>query len=318
MSVLYLREEEVEGLLPMPDALAAVERAFLALGTGEAVNEPRRRVPLPHALLSVMPAGWASRGYLGFKYYTLGTQGIRFWVHLLDAETGGLLAILEADRLGQRRTGAASGIAAKSLSRGDASTVGILGTGWQAESQLEALCLVRPIRHIRCYGRTASRRLEFAKTMTSRLGVDVKATDSPRSAVERADIVVAATSSDNPVIQGVWLAPGCHVNAVGANRIAARELDDDVIRRCALITVDSIEQAELEAGDLVRPIQAQILGWDHVHELSEVVAGKIRGRSADDDITLFKSLGIGIEDIAAGALVYERARERKIGQALPM
>src|SRR5919198_1024647 len=251
MSVLYLREEEVEGLLSMPDALAAVERAFLALGTGEAVNEPRRRILLPHASLSVMPAGWASRGYLGFKYYTLRSQGIRFRVHLLDAETGALLAILEADRLGQRRTGAASGIATKFLSRADSSAVGILGTGWQAESQLEALCLVRPIRQIRCYSRNASHRQEFAKTMSSRLGVDVKAADSAKSTVEKADIVVAATSSDDPVIQGAWLSPGCHLNAVGANRIGARELDDDLIRRSSLITVDSIEQAKLEAGDLV-------------------------------------------------------------------
>jgi alanine dehydrogenase len=318
VSVLYLREEDVRTLLSMSDALTAVERAFRALGTGEAVNEPRRRVQLPRSVLNVMPAGWAERGYFGFKYYTFGREGIRFWVHLLDANTGSLLAVMEANRLGQQRTGAASGVATKFLARVDASTVGIIGTGWQAESQLEAICSVRSIRRIRCYGRDRSRRLAFAKTMASRLGVDVLAADTPIETVQQADIAVAATDSPKPVILGKWLRPGAHVNAMGANRIQARELDDDVIRRSAHITVDSVEQAKLEAGDLVQPIEEGLLRWDRVHELGDVVAGKVPGRAADQDITLFKSLGVAIEDIAAGAFVYERAREERIGTELPL
>jgi ornithine cyclodeaminase/alanine dehydrogenase len=318
MSVLYLREEEVRGVFSMRDALTAVERAFQALGTGEAKNEPRRRVQLPHSMLNVMPAAWVSRGYFGFKYYTVGSQGIRFWFHLLDANTGALLAVMQADRLGQQRTGAATGIATKFLSRADSATVGIVGTGWQAESQLEALSAVRPIRRIRCFGRDGSRRLSFAKTMSSRLGIDVLAADSAKEAVQDADIVVAATTSSSPVIVGKWLRPGTHVNAMGANRIDARELDDDVIRRSALITVDSVEQAKLEAGDLVQPIEKGLLTWRKVRDLSDVVSGKIRGRKADDEITVFKSLGIAIEDVAAGSMVYERARKEHIGTELPL
>jgi alanine dehydrogenase len=318
MSVLYLREEDVRALLSMPDALAAVEQAFQALGTGEAKNEPRRRIQLPHSMLNVMPAGWASRGYLGFKYYTVGSQGIRFWVHLLDAKTGGLLAMMQADRLGQQRTGAASGVATKFLSRADSSTVGIVGTGWQAESQLEAICAVRPIRRIRCYGRDPSRRRAFAKTMSTRLGIDVHAADSAKAAVQHADVVVAATPSSNPVILGKWLGPGTHVNAMGANRIDARELDDDVIRRSTLITVDSVEQAKLEAGDLVQPVQKGLLTWKKIREISDVVLGKVGGRKADEEITLFKSLGIGIEDLAAGSVVYEKARKEHMGLELPL
>jgi ornithine cyclodeaminase/alanine dehydrogenase len=318
MSVLYLREEEIQGLFSMRDALTVVERAFQALGTGEAKNELRRRIQLPHSTLNVMLAGWASRGYLGFKYYTVGSQGIRFWVHLLDANTGGLLAVMQANRLGQQRTGAATGIATKFLSRADSATVGIVGTGWQAESQLEALCGVRPIRRIRCFGRDRSRRTAFAKTMSSRLGIDVLAADSAKEAVQDTDIVVAATVSSEPVILGKWLQPGTHVNAMGANRIEARELDDDVIRRSALITVDSVEQAKLEAGDLLQPVEKGLLTWRKVREISDVVSGKVRARKADDEITLFKSLGISIEDVAAAALVYERARDEHIGTELPL
>jgi ornithine cyclodeaminase/alanine dehydrogenase-like protein (mu-crystallin family) len=318
MSVLYLREEDVQVLLSMHDALVAVERAFQALGTGDAINGPRRRIQLPHSMLNVMPAGWAARGYLGFKYYTVGSQGIRFWVHLLDANTGALLAVMQANRLGQQRTGAASGVATKFLSRADSSSVGIIGTGWQAESQLEAVCGVRPIRRVRCYSRDRARRLTFAKAMSSRLGIDVAAADSAKEAVQKAEVVVAATVSSDPVVLGKWLEPGTHVNAMGANRIEARELDDDAIRRSTLLTVDSVEQAKLEAGDLVQPIEKGLLSWERVREICDVVSGKGRGRTADDEITVFKSLGIAIEDVAAAALVYEKAREEHVGMELPL
>jgi ornithine cyclodeaminase/alanine dehydrogenase len=318
MSVLYLREEDVQVLLSMSDALVGVEQAFRALGTGEARNEPRRRVQLPHSMLNVMSAGWGSRGYLGFKYYTVGSQGIRFWFNLLDATTGALLAVMQADRLGQQRTGAATGVATKFLSRADSTTIGIVGTGWQAESQLEALAAVRPIRRIRCYSRSRARRLSFANKMSSRLGIDVLAADSAKEAVRDADIAVAATASSDPVILGEWLRPGSHVNAMGSNRIEARELDDGVIRRSTMITVDSLEQAKMEAGDLVQPIKKGLLTWRRVREIGDVVSGKIRGRKADDEITLFKSLGVAIEDVAVGSIVYERAREERIGTELPL
>lgn len=317
MCVLYLREEDIQPLLSMPDALDEVERALRALGTGEATNEPRRRIHLPSSLLSIMPAGWAVRGYYGFKYYTIGREGVRFWLHLFDANTGALLAVMQANRLGQQRTGAASGVATKFLSRADSETVGIIGTGWQAQSQLEALCAIRPIRRIRCYGRDRSRRLAFAQTMASRLGVDVIPAGSAEESVRKADVIVAATDSHDPVILGKWLEPGSHVNAMGANRIEARELDDELIRRSTLITVDSIEQAKIEAGDLAQPIEDGLLRWESVREISDVVSGKTSGRRSNDEITVFKSLGIAIEDIAVGALVYERAREARLGTQLP-
>jgi ornithine cyclodeaminase/alanine dehydrogenase-like protein (mu-crystallin family) len=318
MATLFLTEEEVEGLLPMRDALPAVEEALRALGRGEAVNGPRQRVKLPGTVLHVMAAGWPERGYLGFKYYTATRKGVRFWFHLVDGNTGELVAIMEADRLGQQRTGATSGVATKYLAREDASVAGIVGTGWQAESQLMGVCAVRPIRHVRCYSRDASHRKTFARKMSPQLHLDVTPAASAEEAIRDADVVVAATTAKDPVVRGEWLKPGCHVNAIGANRAEVREADDEAIRRSTFIAVDSKEQAQAEGGDLIEPVAHGILSWDRVRELGDVVAGKARGRVRSEDITLFKSLGIAIEDVAVGALVYERARDRGIGRTIPL
>ena len=316
--MLHLTEGDVAQLLTMKDALREVEAALRDLGEGKAENLPRQRVRGPHALLNVMPASWPSRGYYGFKYYSISRESVHFWFHLFDAKSGELLAVMQASRLGQQRTGAASGIATKFLARSEASEAALLGTGWQAESQLEALCAVRPITHIRCYSRERALRQAFAERMTKSLGVDVAAAESPEAAVRQAEIVITATNSKDPVVRGEWLEPGVHLNAMGGNHIEARELDDAAIQRCTFIMADSIEQARLEAGDLVDPISRGLLRWDQVHELAEVVAGKSKGRRMAGDTTLFKSLGLAIEDVAVGSLIYERAREQKIGTEIAL
>ncbi len=318
MPALLLTEKDVEGLLRMEEALGAVEEGLRALGRGEATNHPRQRVGTRQTTVNVMLASWPTRGYSGFKYYTTSRGGIRFWVHLFDIATGELVAVIQADRLGQQRTGAASGVATKYLARPDASTVGIVGTGWQAESQLEAVCAVRSIRRIRCYGRNEARREGFAKKMSSLLGVIVQAAASAEHAIRDADVAIAATNAPRPVIHGDWLRTGCHINAIGANRLETRELDDAVVRRCAFVATDSIEQAKQEGGDLVEPMKRGLITWDRVHEISEVVAGKVLGRTKADDITLFKSHGIAIEDVAVAALVYERARDGGIGESISL
>src|SRR6058998_3833411 len=318
MPALLLTEKDVESLLRMEDALGAVEEGLGALGRGEATNRPRQRVGTRETAVNVMLASWPARGIAGFKYYTASRAGIRFWVHLFDLANGELVAVIQADRLGQQRTGAASGVATKYLARSDASTVGIVGTGWQAESQLEAVCAVRSIRRIRCYGRDKARREAFAKKMASLLGVTVDAAGWPEEAIREADIAIAATNAPRPVVQGEWLRSGCHINAIGANRLETRELDDAAVRRCAFVATDSIEQAREESGDLVEPMKRGLITWDRVHEISEVVAGKVRGRTKADDITLFKSHGIAIEDVAVAALVYERARYRGIGRSVSL
>lgn len=318
MPALLISEKEVEGLLRMEDALGAVEAGLRALGRDEATNRPRQRVGTRRAAVNVMLASWPARGYAGFKYYTTSSTGIRFWVHLFDIATGELIAVIQADRLGQQRTGAASGVATKYLARSDASTVGIVGTGWQAESQLEAVCAVRSIRRICCFGRDKAHRESFAKKMSSVLGVSVEAVGSAEEAIRDADITIAATNAPQAVIHGDWLRAGCHINAIGANRLETRELDDAAIGRCSFVATDSIEQAKEESGDLIEPMKRGLITWDRVHEISEVVAGRVAGRTKADDITLFKSHGIAIEDVAVAALAYERARDRGVGKSVSL
>lgn len=316
--MLYLTEQDVDRLLPMDDALREVEAALRDLGEGKAENRPRQRVRGAHSILNVMPASWPRRGTMGFKEYVVSRGGARFWFHLFDATTGTPLALMQANRLGQRRTGAASGVATKFLARPDAATVGIVGAGWQAESQLEALCRVRGIREVRCFSREASRRHSFAERMTKLLGIDVRATASARETIQGADIAVTVTDAEKPIVSGDWLDPGVHINAVGANRLGSRELDVEVIRRCTFIATDSVEQARMEAGDLAQPAAGGVLDWKDVHELGEVVSGKVRGRRKPKDVTLFKSLGLALEDVAVGSLVYERARKEGIGTEIPI
>jgi len=312
--MLYLTEQDVERLLTMKDALREVEAALREMGEGRAENRPRQRVRAGGGMLSVMAAGLDSRGYYGFKYYTIAKSSVRFWFHLFDARSGELVAVLQADRLGQRRTGAASGIATKYLARQDATNVGIVGTGWQAESQVEAMAGVRSLEEVRCFGRDPGRRKEFATKMTARLGVPVRDVESGELAVRGADIVITATDAREPVVRGEWLAEGTHVNAMGSNRSDAREIDDTTIARSTSILCDSLEQAKTEAGDLILPVSRGILRWEQIHELGELVAGRIKGRTRAEDVTLFKSLGIALEDVAVGSYVYEKARKEGLGR----
>lgn len=315
---LYLTEDQVTQLITMPGAMRAVEDAFRDLGQGNAINRSRQRVRAPNGTMHVMPAGIPGGGYLGLKYYSGFRPKTRFWFHLLDANNGDLLCVMQADRLGQQRTGAASGVATKFLAREDASSVGIIGTGWQAASQLEALAVTRKLRVAKCYSRDEARRKKFAKEMGAKLGIIVRDVDTARDAVRDADIIVTATSSRDPVLLGEWLAPGTHINAVGSNRADAREIDDAVINRSNFVCVDSADQSKIESGDLILPIEHGLLTWDRVNELGDVLAGKVKGRVNREDVTLFKSIGIALEDVAVGAWVYERACEQGVGKQIEL
>ncbi len=312
--MLYLTEDEVDRLLLMDDAIHEVEAALRDLDAGKAENRPRQRVRGDHAILNVMAASWPSRGYFGYKEYTVSRAGALFRFHLFDGDSGEPLALLEANRMGQRRTGAASGVATKFLARRDAAVVGLVGTGWQAESQLEAMCAVRPVTAVRCSSRDLGHRVAFAQRWSKSLGIDVTAVDSGERAIRGADIVIAATTASTPVVQGEWLQTGVHVNAMGANHLDARELDDEALRRSTLIVADSAEQARLESGDLTQAVRDGIMGWDRVHELSAVVSGRLPGRESPEDRTLFKSLGIALEDVAVASWLYERAQRERVGK----
>ena len=314
MAILYLTEEEVGRLVTMDLALEAVAAAFRKLGCDEAENVPRRRCQTDQVMLHVLPAAAKTLGAIGFKAYTTSKQGVRFHVTLFDPKTGAMSAVLEADLLGQFRTGAASGIATKKLARADASTVGCIGTGKQARTQLLAICKVRKLKSIRVYGRDAESRKAFATTLASETGVEVIPVETAEAAVKGQDIIVTATSAREPVLFGAWLAEGSHVNLIGSNFLTKAEADVEVFRRATLVTVDSKEQARLEAGDFVAPVREGVLQWSGLYEIAPVLVGKYPGRASPQDITIFKSLGLGIEDVALAVKIVDLARQRGMGR----
>jgi ornithine cyclodeaminase/alanine dehydrogenase-like protein (mu-crystallin family) len=305
--MLLLTEKDIRELFPMQRALECLTASFRAQHTGRATNRPRQRIFLPEVSLHYMAAGYADERLLGMKIYTASSQALRFLVLLYDGESGDLLAALEADHLGRIRTGAASGVATRYLARPDAARVGVIGTGRQARTQLQAVASVRKLEAARAYGRDPARRESFAREMTEVLGVPVQAVDAPEAAARFGEIIITATSSREPVVKGAWISSGAHVNAIGANMLNRRELDDEALARADLIAVDSIEQARQEAGDLVQGLNAIRGGWEGIVELHEVVAGAHAGRKSHDEITIFKSSGIALWDVAAAASIYREA-----------
>jgi alanine dehydrogenase len=310
---LILTETEVDDLLDMPSTLEAVESVLRARAEGRATNRARRRVALPKSGLNFMAAGAPEIGALGLKAYSVARTGARFYTMLFDPEGGELLSIMQSDKLGQMRTGAASGVATKYLAREDANTLGLYGAGWQAESQLEAIAAVRDLERVIVYSRREESRKLFAEKMGERLGMEIETTHAADEPAAQ-DIVVTATSSREPVLLGEWLRPGAHVNAAGSNFLFKSEIDREVVRRASFVCVDSREELGLEAGDLVQPLETGLILPEAVYELGQVIAGQVEGRRGPGDITLFASQGLALEDIAAARVVYDRAVERDVGR----
>jgi alanine dehydrogenase len=307
---LYLTEAEVEQLVTPADAIAAVEACFLRLARGEVVNRPRYRQKADGGALAVMSAVDEELRLAGAKTYIAVPAGTTYAVTLFGLDSGALVGVIEADRLGQLRTGAASAVAAKHLAREGTTSLGIIGCGWQAESQVRCIREAVPtIERVVAYCRTEESLRRFCRTFEAEAG------ESHRDPAEQ-DIVVTATSAPDPVLRGEWLRPGALVCAMGANRPSARELDNLVLERAAFVCCDSIDQAQLESGDLIEPVEQGILDWLEVHELQDVVAGELHGRQSDDDVVLFKSNGLAAWDVAAAALALERAREQGVGREL--
>ncbi|HEY0702073.1 MAG TPA: ornithine cyclodeaminase family protein [Candidatus Acidoferrales bacterium] len=316
---LFLTESDVKSILTMPLTLEAVENSFLRLATGEAILHPRARLHLPgKSFLHYMAAADSTSGYMGLKIYTSAKAGLRFLILLFSVESGELLAQIEADYVGQMRTGAASGFATRLLARADAKTIGIIGTGLQARTQLEAITQVRQIESIKVFGRDQQRREKFAADMSAKLSVPVTAVATAEEAVRDQDIVVTSTTATNPVVEGRWLTAGSHLNAIGANFPQKRELDAETIRRCDVIVADSREQSKIESGDLIQMYADDHRRWTAVIDLADIASGKIPGRTKDDQITLFKSNGIATEDIVVAGKIYELAKERGAGKNINM
>lgn len=289
--MFYFTESDVQELLPVAEAIRLMRLSFEALAQGRALNQPRRRLILESGSVLHSMAG-AVGNYFGTKFYSTNPRyGAHFYFFLYDAKTARPLAMMEANYLGQIRTGAASGYATDLLANPQAATLAIIGSGFQARTQLEAIRAVRPIRHVRVWSRSEEKRRKFAEECS------VSASNTAEDAVRGADVVVTATNAKDPVLEGGWISDGTLVNAMGSNVANRRELPADLVKRAGLVAVDSIEQARIEAGDLILAES-----WDNVVELQNV-----KPRYDPNRVTIFKSIGLGVEDVAAGAFIYERA-----------
>ncbi len=314
---LYLTELDVRRLVTIEDAIATLEQAFATWSDPTTINLPRQRARAGAGTFNLMGAAWGQKQLFGLKAYFGGGNGARYHVLLYSAADGTLQAMIEADNLGQMRTGAATGLATKLLANPTARVLGIIGAGRQAFAQVAAVCAVRPIEDIAVYSRTVEHRESFAHELERRLKVAARAAPSAEAAVGNADVAVTITKSAEPVLRANWLKSGVHVNAAGANAAARREVDAETVLRSTVRATDHIDQARLEAGEYRDLVSAGRLHWRDIVELGDVVAGKAHGRNGPADITLFKSLGIALEDVAFADLIVRRAREQGIGKPMP-
>ena len=307
---LYLTELDVANLLSPADAVEAIEACFLRMAGGAVENRPRYRLRLEGGALAVMAASDLELGYAGAKVYAGFRDGARFAVLLFRADSPELVAVLEADKLGQLRTGAASGVAAKHLAKSGARSLGVIGCGWQAQSQIAAIRAALPdLERVVAYCRTEERLRAFSQEQGA------EPAESSSDAAE-CDVVVTVTPSSDPVLRGEWLEQGALVCAVGANDGRRRELDNIVLERAAFVCCDSLDDAKLESADLIEPVESGVLDWLEVHELQEVVGGQVSGRQSDEDIVVFKSNGLAAWDVAVAAAAVERARVAGAGTEL--
>jgi ornithine cyclodeaminase/alanine dehydrogenase len=323
---LLLTRDDIRSFLTMKDSMDAVEEAFrqLALGTVDMPQRPVIRVPDEHGVVLFMPAMIGGMGALGMKVVSVYPDNpskhdkptVMGTILLNDPATGEVVAIMDGGFITAMRTGAVSGVATKHMARPDAKVAAIFGGGVQARTQLMAVAEARPLERALVYDIVPEQRESFAREMSRELAIPVEAADDPRSAVESADVIVAATSAREPIFDGGWLRPGAHINGIGSHAPDMRELDTDTVQRSRVI-VDLRSAALAEAGDLMIPIKEGAITEDHIAgELGEVVAGSVPGRTSPDEITLFKSEGLAIQDVSVATRVYEIARRQGHGRAV--
>jgi alanine dehydrogenase len=313
---IYLTEEDVQELVTTRDAIATLEDLFATWGEPATVNLPRRRAPAGGSTFNLMGAAWGAKALFGLKAYYMGAAGAPSHVLLYSARDSKLLAMIESDNLGRMRTGAASGLATKLLAKPEARTLGVIGAGRQAFAQVAAVCAVRPIADVRVFCPTAKHRETFARRIERELKVAAQPAASAEAAVIEADVIVTITKSATPVLRANWLRSGVHVNAAGANAADRREVDAETVMRATVRVTDQLAQAKEEAGEYRDLVAAGRLQWSNIVELGDIATGKVSGRRGPADITLFKSLGIALEDIAFADLIVRRAIQRGLGKRM--
>ena len=322
-----LTEHHVHSLLPITDLIAAMESALAKFSAGD-VLQPVRSVLMvgpTKAYFGLMPAYVPAPASLGAKLVTVfgenhakGLPSHLATILLLDPDTGSLIALMDGRYITEARTAAVSAVSARFLARPNASTVAIIGSGVQARSHLEALQHVRQLEQVRIWSPRQHSRQQFVDDMSPRVPVPITACGSAEEAVRGADLIVLVTSSRTPVIMDGWVSPGAHVMCIGACRPDQREMDPDLVKRGRLF-VDSRTAALVESGDVVMNIAAGLFDSSHIRgEVGELVLGRVNGRASDSDVTIFKSLGMAVEDVVAADLVFRRASESGAGTELTL
>ena len=302
----------------MPTAIDVVERVQREYSTGQAIDVPRERTRLPKAALHILQGAVPSANIFGYKAYTSSREGIRFLVYGFSAERGNLDVVVEATYLGMMRTGAAGGVAAKYLARPDARVAGVFGSGWQAQSQIEALAAVRKLERVKVWSRNAEKLAKFCERMRAKLSLDVVPAASPDDAVRGSDLIVTITTSATPVFSGESLGKGVHINAAGSNSLLRQEIDEATVRKADVVVVDSRPTALKEAGDLLPALEKGRLHAGQLTEIGEVIAGTRPGRTSAEQTTLFESQGMAIQDLAIAAELAKLARAGSIGTELDL
>jgi ornithine cyclodeaminase len=309
---LYLTEQDVCDLLDMPRAIKALDAVFKAQNAGEACNSPRQRAQYWGSRLNIMSAGAAS-GRFAFKAYA-GTKAPTIYHVMLYDGREGLLAIIEAGALGKLRTGAATGLAIDKLAPQGAVSFAMIGAGRQARTQIAAAAAVRSFARASVYARNDEKLRAFCADMSRDLGRDIRPAASAQACVSGANVIVTATNSATPVLRDEWLQAGAFVAAMGANAPTRSELEPQTFERASLIVTDDLDQARLEAGDIAACVAKGALAWEFVKPLSAVASGEIGAQPGG--LTIFKSLGAALEDLAAAEIVHDLARAQGRGMRL--
>lgn len=317
--VRYLSEADIRSVLTMPIALERVEQAFVDRARGLAFDIPRRRTRQPGGHLHIVQGAAPEINTIGYKaYYVRAGHGRTFLVHLMNHAEGCLEAMLEGEWMGRIRTGAATGVAAKYLAREDASVVGLFGYGPHAMTQLEAVCAVRRISAVKVFGRDGDRAQHFCTEASARLATEVRPAGSREETVRGSDIIVTMTRADQPLFDGAWVEPGQFIAAAGANALNRRELDLATVRRADVIVVDSVEVAADECGDLLAGVEAGLIYWENIPTLGDIIVGRWPGRTTPEQVTLYESHGMALQDLYTGRRVLDLAIERGLGTELPI
>lgn len=315
---LFLTENDVKKLLTVDIALSGVEMAHRELAEGQALDTPRARTRLPQTALHILQGALPGMGILGYKAYTSNRSGNRFLVHVFDAASGRLRGIVESDYLGMIRTGAASGLASRLLARPDVRVAGVFGAGWQAEGHVRALCRVLSLDVVKVYSRRADRLADFCARLSELTGVSVVPAASAEETVRGSGVVGTVTTAAHPLFEAEWLEPGTHINAAGSNALVRQEISEAVVRLCDPVVVDSVPTALAEAGDLLPLLEKGRLHARRLIELGDVLIGRHQGRTSNEQITLFESQGMAIQDLAVAGMLLELAHAQGLGCELPL